>query len=405
MPRIHFSVISFLCCFFLVPSSDASETLSEADYLAAILGDDHPASLALGERLDAMRAEARRAGALENPLLGIGREAPGDGREQVTWGLTWRPPLDGRRGLRTSAAEAGVDAARLDRDVAFAELRAEMRGAYAAWALAAEREAVVVVQLAQLRRLVAAARERARLGEESGLAARRLSLAAVEVEAFATRAEAERIEGEAVALGWIGDVTRDVRPQLPPLPEVPTGIDSVEHPVLAARRHEVKEAELRLRLSRRFLEFPEITVGRQHVREPNFDSEGLVVGGSWPLPLFDRQRADRIAAESRLRVSKARLELETRRIAALLSGSTAAYARLREGALGTADSLRAVDRIVESAVARFQAGESSSTELIETMRSVLSARVTALELYADALAAHRKLELAEARPLTTGGVR
>jgi cobalt-zinc-cadmium efflux system outer membrane protein len=375
------------------------------DYLAAVIGDEPSAVLALGERLGAMRAEARRARALENPLLGIEREAPGAGREQVTWGLTWRPPLDGRRGLRTAAAEAGVEAARLDLDVSFAELRADVRGAYAAWALAAEREAVVVEQLAQLRRLAGAARERARLGEESGLAARRLSLAAVEVEALAARAEAERIDSGAIALAWTSDVERDVRPERPPLPEAPRGGEPSEHPSLSARRHEVAEAELRLRLSRRFFLFPEITVGLQRVKEPSFDSEGLVLGGSWPLPLFDRQQPERIAAESRLRVSRARLELETRRVAALQSGAAAAYARLREGALAAADSLGMADRIVESAVVRFRAGESDATELIETMRSVMSARFAALDLYADALAAHRKLELAAARPSMTGAER
>jgi outer membrane protein TolC len=53
--------------------------------------------------------------------------------------------------------------------------------------------------------------------------------------------------------------------------------------------------------------------------------------------------------------------------------------------------------MIQSAVARFEAGESDVTELLETVRGVLSARFSALELYAAALAAHRELDLLTGR--------
>ena len=59
------------------------------------------------------------------------------------------------------------------------------------------------------------------------------------------------------------------------------------------------------------------------------------------------------------------------------------------------------ERAVESATATFRLGESRLTDLLETLRSVLSARLAALDLYAAALEAHRTLELAAGRPLST----
>jgi outer membrane protein TolC len=159
----------------------------------------------------------------------------------------------------------------------------------------------------------------------------------------------------------------------------------------------VRQAELESRLAGRFLRFPELTAGWQHVQEPEFDSSGLIVAGSWPLPLFDRQQGDRIAAESRLTVAKARLDIETHRVASRIAGAHAAYARLRDAAIGAMDSVAAADRITEAAAARFEAGESDATDLLETMRSVLSARMAAIDLYEEALATHRKLELLTTR--------
>lgn len=78
----------------------------------------------------------------------------------------------------------------------------------------------------------------------------------------------------------------------------------------------------------------------------------------------------------------------------------AAYIELREAAL-EADRLVGESTIViESSAARYRLGESTLTDLLETLRTVLTASETAVALYADALEAHRALERAAGRPLT-----
>jgi outer membrane protein TolC len=60
---------------------------------------------------------------------------------------------------------------------------------------------------------------------------------------------------------------------------------------------------------------------------------------------------------------------------------------------------------MEAARASFAAGESSLTDLLDSLRAVRDARLGALDLLGDALAAHRDLEAALGRPLTDGGER
>lgn len=387
----------------LAGQAGATGLLTEEGYLAAVARDSSAAVLLEGG-VNLAEAELRRARVLSNPILSAERESPGGGRSQFGWSVSWTAPFDGRRGLRVDAAEAGLASARELRERDRAQLRAELRERYAAWAVAAERESVAAQHAGGLSRLVALARDRARLGEDSGLTARRVALAALEAEGLAATARAELAESRAAALGWSGDPGGDIAPCLPLLP-VPAPVPGTEHhPALAALRHELRESEARRRLGSRFLEFPRVTAGRLEVREPGFDSGGMAFGGEWSLPLFDRSQGDRIEAGSRVRVARARLERERRRIEADAQGTANAYAILRAAALAAADSLREADRVLEAASARFQAAESGVSDLLETVRSVMSARLSAIDLYDRALAAHRRLELlTTAAPGSLGG--
>jgi len=59
--------------------------------------------------------------------------------------------------------------------------------------------------------------------------------------------------------------------------------------------------------------------------------------------------------------------------------------------------------VIEGAEASYLLGESDVTDLLESLRSVLATRLSSLDLYSAALEAHRNLESAVGRPLSTGG--
>jgi len=374
-----------------------SNRFTEAAFLE--VDEDHPALVALTDRLGAARGERKQAGILANPTFGVEHEAPEEATRQTTWTLAWTPPLDGRRGLRVRAGEAAESAARLELETDKLGLRLALRAVYARWALAHERREVVASHLEFVQRLVSQMRARATAGEESGLAARRFDLVRVEVETELARAEADEIEARSEAAAWRPELPQEALPTMPPLPAVPPGIDLAGRSDLEARRHDVEAAKARASLAGHFLAFPELGVGWQRQDDEGRDFEGPTYSLSWNVPLFDRQQGDRLAADSKLAAAEARLEYSTARARAELEGAHAAYGRLRATALETAGAVEGTDIVIEGTAASYRLGEASVTDLLETLGSVLASRVAALELYDAALAAHRNLEAAAGRPL------
>lgn len=399
MARFH-----FVCTFvlFLAPAAAAraGESISEGWFLAR-MDSTHAAFVVLDEQPARAHADLSRAGALHNPVLDFEHESPIDDFRQMTWALSWQPPLDGRRRAAKASATAALDAARSERRWSGIERRVELRADFASWAIAAERESRLQRCAGQLRELATHSGERARSGEESALNARRMDLAAVEVEALAARTATERIRTKSVIDAWLGGGARAVTPLLPTLPAPTDSVAAASHPLVLARRGEVRAAEARLRLGRRFVTFPELFAGWQTVEEPGFESGGWVFGLSWPIPVFDYGQGERQEAHAALAGARARLVLEETGLAAGRAAAEESYRVLRAAAAGAFASVSDADDVIASAMAMYRLGESSVTDLLDTIRTVVSAQEAALDLYDAALAAHRKLELAAGRPLTT----
>jgi len=386
-----------------VPPAPAagSVRVSEADFLA-VLEADHLAVEARSGELARAEGALRRAGTLENPWIEFEREAPSDLAEQSTLKLGWTPPLDGRRGLAVDAGEAAVDAARHDLDWARLQLRQEMRAVFAGWAVDQRRRALLARHLESLGALQARLEVRAERGEESRLAARRFALALTGVRARLAESEARlaRIRGRALALH--PGLPPDAVPLLPDPPAAPSTLGGVEPPDLRARRSEVEVAVLRRRLAGRVLDFPTLMAGWTRISEAGEDFDGPWFGLSWNLPLFDRNQGERHEWSRALAVAEARLELAERERDRRRTAALQAYAALRTSLMEVAGVVEDADEVAAAAGVSFLAGESSMTDLLETLRAVLESQLDALELQARTLAAHRELELSAGRPLTRG---
>jgi outer membrane protein TolC len=162
---------------------------------------------------------------------------------------------------------------------------------------------------------------------------------------------------------------------------------------MSALEAELASARLERDLAKRVLGLPEIGAGWQRQRsDAGFVSEGPLVALEWPLPLFDRGRAERARAEVRVDAIEARLELARQGLSARREGALAAYELLRAAASEAATAEESVEPIVTAATASFRLGETSLTDLLETLRSASAARLQALELRDAALEAHRELE-------------
>jgi len=376
-------------------SGGSAAPITEAEFLAAALAD--PVTGSTLSDIGAEEEARRRAASLPpNPGVEAERESPGDAR-QTTAVVSWRPPLDGRRGPEIAAADAALAAANHRRAVAEADLRIELRSTYAAWAVGEERVRLLETQRRRLEELARQAEERAARGEESGLNARRFRFAAAELAAEHARARAEAVTARAAASAFAGDVA-DRQPLLPDLPESAPP-DTLESPALAALRAERRQAEHERRRAGRFLAFPEIFAGWQWQDAPGADADGPVLGIAWDLPLFDRDQAEHGRASRRVVATRAREEMAARRLAAERASRTAAYDTLEAAAHAAWGATESAETTIDAAAAAYRHGETSMTDFLDTIRSILAGRLAALDLHAAALAAHRELERAAGRPL------
>ncbi|MCP4567030.1 MAG: TolC family protein, partial [FCB group bacterium] len=239
--------------------------------------------------------------------------------------------------------------------------------------------------------------ERAAAGEASGLAARRLALAAVVARAELARAEAGLARARAAALAWRPDLDRELRPELPELPAPPDQPDLSGRRDLAARRAELEQARIEARLAGRLITAPELRLGWKELRDASTVVDGPVLGLAWRLPIAGRRRAARLSSSAQLTTAEAELALGEATAQAELQGSRDAYAGLRRAALATAGTDVAL--IVRAARSAYRLGESDTTDLLDTLRSVLAAELARLDLHAAALGARRDLEAALGRPL------
>ena len=390
------------------------ETVTEDIFLAAVDA-AHPAARALAGDLGAAEARRLQASLLGDPRLELAREDPDDVARETTWGLAWTPPIDGRRSKAIRLAEAGVEVETHRLEARLVELRFDVREAYAAWATGEARASLLADHGGRLEELARRMRNRAEAGEESVLAAQRLEIASRSSGILLSEARAVGARSRETAAAWLlDDVPKlaSMRPELPALPEAPADLDihlpevAEARPDVLAARSEVEQAESLGELSRRVLEAPELLLGWKSVENDlpggGSDFEGPVFAIGWSVPVFDRRRADRLEAESALAAAAAGQEWIARRARSELAAALAAYRELRQSALAAQIELGGLDGLARAAEASFEAGESTVTDLLDTLRALLDARLAVLDLYAAALEAHRQLEVAAGRSLTSG---
>lgn len=391
-----------LSALALAPRAGA-QSVTEEQFLSAFTPDS-AAGRVLTEGVARAEAARKRAGVLPNPRADFWREQPDQNPRVTNWTLSWTPPLDGRYGLGKKAAEAGVAAARERLSVDTAGLRRELRAAFATWSLAFEQRQALANQLERVRGLAEAERHKARVGEGSGLAARRLTLAEAEVRAAYGMAEAAHAKAEAVARAWRPDLAPAATPERAVAPEPPGATEHTASPELRALAFEAEKATLESRRAGRFLSFPTLQFGWQQVSERRATRSGPIFAAGWTIPLFDRDQATRAEAERLQAIAATRLELARARVAAEVEGGAAAYRALFAASQEAGRAAAEGARVIDAATAAFRAGEASLTDLLDSLRAATGARMSEIDLRSQALEAHRELEAALGRPLTGGGL-
>jgi len=348
---------------------------------------------------------ARQANAFPNPTAAVTHEPlsrNGQNYSETYVTLTQRFELPGERSARAeaangmlSAAEARVwaDSARL----AFAVKHAFVEAATAEERLAIServtgvfrlgaqsavvREAEGDISLYELRRLLV---ERARY--ENLLADARLAVSAA--RRSLTLLLLPEVEGAGVApRGTLGVSPPDLG-----LDGVLEGTISRRQEVAAARA-EVEAALAGVRLARAE-RIPDITaVGGAKRQSDGF--QGLFLGLSIPLSLFDRNAGAIEATEAQVRSAEERLALTSRQVENDLRGAIESYQSLlgRSELLG--ESLLDEDPdLLQIAQVAYDAGEMDLVQLLDAAEALWGARTAQVRLRADLWTAYYDLERA-----------
>lgn len=344
------------CCAALIgvrpllaqePAIPAKLTLAEALRLAV---ERNPSLAAVRSDVDIAAAVRLDASRRPNPALTVDSEgyplrqdqrAPFFNNQDLTVRLDQEIELRGRRGLRTQAADASVDAASARVDDAQRVLTLDVQRAYFQAVLATADREVARSSLEEIDRALGLNQARFKQGEISGGELRRLQVERLRFVDDVFAAELALRNARSALLGLMNvtnlaqdfEVTEPLAANPAPTPPTPLGVvaavlpasiggqgmvlsaDAIaRRPDLLAAQREVFRADTETRLQRA-LRTPNLTLGGGYRR--SFGTNALVFGATVPIPIFNRNpggvaRADaeRQQAASRARATELTVRLD-----------------------------------------------------------------------------------------------
>ncbi|WP_460418910.1 TolC family protein [Pseudomonas sp. microsymbiont 2] len=388
--------IVLLCLLLAGPAGAQGLSLDQA--LAAAFA-QNPEFAAVGREIGIAEGERRQAGLMPNPELSWEVEDTRRDTSTTTVTLSQALELGGKRGARIEVAEAGQAVARLELERQRNGLRADVIQAFHA-ALRAQTALELAQQSQALtERGLRVVDGRVRAGQSSPVEATRAQVQLAQAQAAVRRAQTERsVAWQALARltgsAQAGFDRLDSAALSPgPAPRAEQLLAKVEQTAewrLAAAQIERGDASLGSEKAQRI---PNLTVslGSQYSRE---DRERVnVVGLSMPLPLFDRNQGNVLAAARRADQARdlrnaveLRLRSDTRSALdqwATAMGEVQAYDRT---------ILPSAQQAVDTATRGFEMGKFAFLDVLDAQRTLIEARGLYLEALAQATDARAQVE-------------
>ncbi|MEQ6926307.1 TolC family protein [Pseudomonas mosselii] len=388
--------IALLCLLLAGPAGAQGLSLDQA--LDAAFS-QNPDFAAIGREIGIAEGERQQAGLIPNPELSWEVEDTRRATSTTTVTLSQALELGGKRGARIEVAKAGQAIARLELERQRNSLRADVIQAFHA-ALRAQTALELAQQSQALtERGLRVVEGRVRAGQSSPVEATRAQVQLAQAEAAVRRARTERGVANQVLARLTGSAEArfdrlDASNLSPgPAPQAESLLAKVEQTAewrLAAAQIERGDASLGSEKAQRI---PNLTVslGSQYSRE---DRERVnVVGLSMPLPLFDRNQGNVLAAARRADQARdlrnaveLRLRSETR--SALEQWGTA----MGEVQAYDRTILPAAQQAVDTATRGFEMGKFAFLDVLDAQRTLIDARGLYLEALAQATDARAQVE-------------
>lgn len=397
--RVH--VVRAVLAAALLPAGAGAQTLTLTEPQALErLSEDSPRVRAVRAAVDVARADVLAAGRWPNPRVTYNREAVAGISEHMVM-VAQLLPVAGRRGLEVNAASARVEAASSRADGQLRRLRADLRLAFTDLWAAQAREGELTRGRGQLRDLADVLGRREAAGEAAGFDALRAERQVIEAEADRAAAATERAQAQALLAGFFASTPAAgaidaIRPAEPPamLPSVEALVaraDVVRGDLVALQRELDASLFMEQAAGRRRIPEPEVVAGTKSSNAGAGDV-GSVVSVHVIVPLFDRGRPERAAAQARAAQIRADVEALRLTVRAQIGAWRAAVIERR----AIADRYRAAvgasaDDIARIARVSYEDGERGILELLDAYRTASSSRVRQAML--DAAVREAEIEL------------
>lgn len=350
----------------------------------------------------AARGRARQAGAFPNPAILATHETLDRGAASysetyynLSQRIVWPWKLSARSGAAEATARALEAAVRADS----LRLAFEVKRVYLEAIVADERSAAIDEAIRVVRQVERSGRARFARGDISGYELRRLGLARARYEsALASAMFAVGESRRALAAQILPEhaAARAVDTLAGPPPEVtvsgPTGAWDRRPERAAAEAQRI--AALQSLSAARRERFPDLTLTAGYKTQSD-EFDGIFLGGSLPLPIFDRNRGAIAAAAADSRAAAARLTRARLRVERDIRAAADRYRSIRSHYdLVAGRLLSEATELLEIARAAYAEGEMSLLELLDATDAYRDARVRRAELLSDYWTAYYDLERA-----------
>lgn len=395
---VRMGALCVLMLPFAAPGVVAAQSLSLPEAIEAAFT-ENPDLAAARREIGVAEGDRQQAGLLPNPELSWEVEDTRRNTSTTTVMLSQALELGGKRGARIAVASRGQDAAQLEVERRGNELRAEVVQAFFT-AIRADTGLDLARQsqaLAQRGEQVAEGRVRA--GKSSPVEVTRAQVQLAETDLLVRRAETLKGNSYRDLARTTGSSTlsfdrleyRELSPgKSPSAAKIFTAINQSAELRLAQAQIEQRDAALG---SERAQRIPDLTVsiGSQYSRE---DRERVnVVGMSMPLPLFNRNQGNVLAAARRSDQARdlrnaVELRLRTQTQSALDRWATA----MRDVESFDQVILPSAKSAVEAATRGFEMGKFGFLEVLDAQRTLIAARGQYLESLAMATDARVTVE-------------
>lgn len=397
-PIVTMGSLCLLLLPFAAPAVAAAQNLSLPQAIEAAFADNPDLAAARWE-IGVAQGDRQQAGLIPNPVLSWEAEDTRRSTSTTTVMLSQALELGGKRGARIEAASRGQDAAGIELERRGNELRADVVQAFHT-ALRSQTGLDLAYQSQALaERGLEVAEGRVRAGKSSPVEATRAQVQLAETTLMVRRAETmklnsyrdlARVTGSS-AVSFDRLEAADVSPgRSPSSAQLISAIDQAAEMRLARVQIEQRDAALG---SERAQRIPDLTVsiGSQYSRE---DRERInVVGVSMPIPLFNRNQGNVLAASRR--ADQAR----DLRNAVELKLLTQTQTALDQWMTATKD-VESFDQIilpsaksaVDAATRGFEMGKFGFLEVLDAQRTLIAARGQYLEALAMATDARVAVE-------------